>query len=40
VTIRLPRSLDTPILEPERQQVTGAGTVLLVEDNPDVASAS
>ncbi|WP_027552995.1 PAS domain-containing sensor histidine kinase [Bradyrhizobium sp. Cp5.3] len=40
-TILLPRGMDTPVRETtEEAPFRGSGTVLLVEDNPDVASVS
>jgi PAS domain S-box-containing protein len=39
-TIYLPRSTATPIQQPEEVSSFGTGTVLLVEDNPEVAVAS
>ncbi len=39
-TIYLPRSMEIPEQQPEELSALGTGTVLLVEDNPDVAVAS
>ena len=40
VSIRLPRAVETAKVEVQTSSKNGAGTVLLVEDNPDVADAS
>jgi CheY-like chemotaxis protein len=39
-TIYLPRSMTIPLQQPEEVSSFGTGTVLLVEDNPEVAVAS
>jgi CheY-like chemotaxis protein len=39
-TIYLPRSMAIPLQQPEEVSSFGTGTVLLVEDNPEVAVAS